>query len=485
MFSFGSYFSYRPSRIFKSLLMFLALLTGQQAQTIPVDPAEPLDLDMRIQVLAESLDVDIHTTPYNLPALHNLPAVLVNRYGLHTRPAQLEMKIGTAPRTVSLEPALWLGTVVRPGQGLFLYNEMVLRPTASSYEIVGKTWRGMTAYTMQAFIRYERDQEDGKSIHLQAGRFPLRYGPSRKSQLLLSTASRPLDQVFLRAGLGNLFFTWNLAALDPVAGQTRYLGIHRLQWVEDHWQIGLSEAGLQTLADNATTFLANPFQFYHLQQVNNPSVRANTLFGIDARVRLGGLSLYAEGMIDDFQIDRETKGDLEPAEIGVTVGAEGLIRRTYLGFEFTAITNRSYKTPQRTEWFLHRGLPLGDMDGSDFYRANLALRHPCGEKILLDMELNHLVRGEGEWSRSWDEPWLQDEVTLQSGYHEPFPTGVLETSNSLEARVTRIWSRYRWAALQVRWEDRQNASHDPQADPAGTLEGRLLLSWVLERGLID
>ncbi|MEJ2627779.1 MAG: hypothetical protein P8078_04405, partial [bacterium] len=97
--------------------------------------------------------------------------------------------------------------------------------------------------------------------------------------------------------------------------------------------------------------------------------------------------------------------------------------------EYVKITNRTYKTPHFEEVFLHRNQPLGHPLGNDFDLILAGVSKWFGADLWIMLQYEHVRKGEGSIYTPWDAPWL--EKTLDEGYSEPFPTGVVEKRDHL------------------------------------------------------
>ncbi|MFH1213409.1 MAG: capsule assembly Wzi family protein [Candidatus Neomarinimicrobiota bacterium] len=347
-------------------------------------------------------------------------------------------------------------------KNLSITNVMALDPYATeSAGYIGKEWRGMSGYTEQAYLMYTR-----RNMRLTAGRSYIICGPGRKSSLLLSAAARPMDNFKLDIFVKNLSFQAMTAKLDPVNGAQRYLSTHRLSVYLGNLAIGLTEALLYSgSAKNLEFAYLNPFLLYHGEQMNGPALNGNTLGALDLGYCGRNWIAYTEFLVDDIQFDKKEVGDLEPNEIGCTVGidiADPLkIPGLYLALEYTAITNRTYKTTEPSEWFLHRNGPIGYELGSDFDRINLLVRKYF-KNWQVALEFDRIRRGEGDLSKAWDSPW--DSCTVAQGYSEKFPTGVVETTNDLGLTLTWMpdYGKYLYAGLT--YETIKNVDHGNKDD---------------------
>ena len=74
-------------------------------------------------------------------------------------------------------------------------------------------------------------------------------------------------------------------------------------------------------------------------------------------------------MIDDWQINKKNKGDLEPNEFGFILGLDvrdWLFKDFNFWAEYTKITNRTYQSYYLEEVYTHRNFPIGHYLGNDF-----------------------------------------------------------------------------------------------------------------------
>ena len=104
-----------------------------------------------------------------------------------------------------------------------------------------------------------------------------------------------------------------------------------------------------------------------------------------------------------------------------------------MGMEYVHIRNRMYKTLNSWEWWVHRNRPLGYYLGSDLDNLQLDASHWIRPNWWLKLQYNHLRRGEGRMSKPYDMPWM--DCTVEQGYHEKFPTGVVEETGRIELQL--------------------------------------------------
>jgi hypothetical protein len=360
--------------------------------------------------------------------------------------------------TVNLPVTPWLQMT----QTLFADNRLDDDP-----DYLGKRQNDLAAYFERSVItaRY-------KGFEAHVGRDHLVWGPGRDAALLISDHSRPLDQIRLGYRRSWMKYEFVAATLDASRyatdegpdRQRRFLSGHRLEiQPSDHLVLGISEAIL--FAEPHAGFnlaFFNPVIFYHAVQLNGPDV-GNTLGSFNmAWMPSNHWTLYGDLMIDDIQLENSVQNDQEPDAYGVIVGTVWSDAIAVPGLdataEYTRITNRTYNG-QGGPWekWLHRRQPLGHWMGNDFDRLLLALDYWPRFSRRLQLACARLRRGEGRIEDPFSKPWL--DLPEGESYSEPFPTGIVETTNRMSLQVD--WQVRPWGwltgSLQVDWID--NAGH--------------------------
>lgn len=303
---------------------------------------------------------------------------------------------------------------------------------------MGKKWRGIVGYTEQAYVRLAADR-----FSFTFGRDFLRWGAGRTGSLLFSDIARPMDQFSASAGLGPFRYSIVVSALDawnfsPALADSlgnsranRYLSAHRLdvRLLRGRFQAGVSElvfyGGVNRQMD--WSYL-NPAVFFHGESMNSQDA-ANTLGMLDFQFYPADrFELYGSLLIDDLQIEKTGPGDLEPAEVGWIIGSRiadpGSLSGTTLFGEYVRVTNRTYKTPNPWETFIHRNVPLGYPLGNDFDLFEIGFSKWIHGNIQMKVNYDAIRKGEGSLYAPFDTPWIHADV--EQGYSEPFPTGVAE-----------------------------------------------------------
>ncbi len=341
-----------------------------------------------------------------------------------------------------------------PDRHLALFNiinlDQALRDDA---QYIGKRWRGFTGYTEQAYARLHFDK-----YLVKFGRDFLWWGRGQDATLLISDYSRPLDHFLAQLTLPRLRLTYVAAKLDraPLADSLaarygtgfaeRYLAAGRAEFepIKNRLRLAITQMVVHGGPHRSFEWhFLNPFIFYHGEQLNekelNEKPNGNTFGALDFVARpKPGLELYGQLLVDDVQIEKTRRGDLEPNEIAYLLGTEiadplGATGAT-VGLEYTRVANRTYNTIQPWEKFLHRNRPLAHFLGNDFDRWRLHASLYTGKQTQLFLTTELRRRGEARIASVFDQPFK--DIPLDQGYSEKFPTGVVERSwhFRLEAR---------------------------------------------------
>ncbi|MBD3375974.1 hypothetical protein GF406_13140, partial [candidate division KSB1 bacterium] len=300
----------------------------------------------------------------------------------------------------------------------------------------------------------------------------------------------PMD--YLYASYRHRWFTysWFAANLDPTrfaidgepGYQRRYLAAHRLEVKPlPRLRIAVSEAIIFGGPEFSSHFaFFNPVTLYHSVQNNGPE-GGNTIGTLSALwMPFHTLSLYGSVMIDDIQVEYSVPGDMEPDEIGWMLGTiwadPGPVSGLDLYAEYSRITNRTYNTPSPWEKWLHRREPVGHFLGNDFDRLLVGADYWPRLSWRAGLQYEHRRRGEGRIENEFDTPWL--DYTLEQGYSEPFPTGIVETSDILSASLT--WQPRWWGRLfmQASHWSVANADHiTGNSDSYWTMQAGVQIDW--------
>lgn len=320
---------------------------------------------------------------------------------------------------------------------------------------VGKKWRGIVGYTEQAYAAASLGR-----FRFKFGRDFLRWGAGQSGTLLFSDVSRPMDQFTASAQLGPFQYTFLASALDDItldskladslgtSSAKRYISAHRFDanLMHGRLQLAVTEAVLYGGVNRQLDWVYfNPFIFYHGAQLNK-SGSENTFGTVDLSFfPVKKWELYGSLLIDDIQLEKTGPGDLEPNEIGWLFGSRfgdpfGVSGLTLSG-EYVRVTNRTYKTPNPWETFIFRNKPLGYPLGDDFDYWQAGVSKWFGGNLWLKFKYSQTRKGEGSIFIPWDAPWFA--YTVEQGYSEPFPTGIVEKRKQISFLV--------WYYPSVHW----------------------------------
>lgn len=363
---------------------------------------------------------------------------------------QISQKTETHPAKLGLtlddylqgpDPTVFRGGIRTQGQ-LDLFNHLsimnsmfITNNPGEAKKGSSKVWRGLSGYTELAYLRSYFQYKHLK-FDILLGRDFLRFGPGRTGTLLISDAGRTFDQYRISARYKSVKFTFGTIQLNNHDDVARYVSFHRLSiFAVKNLTISLNESILYTGSQGSPAFkYLNPFLLYHAEQLNstgNSAGGGNTLESIDIDwYPEQNYHLWGSILVDDFQIDKQTKGDLEPNELGFLTGAgvtNLIIPRNELWVEYAAITNRTYQTPHPDDHYVQRGYPVGYFLGNDFDNLTLFYGQWLQNFPLQPyFKLSYYRNGANGLDTAFDTPWTADSITVESGYSEPFPTKPVE-----------------------------------------------------------
>jgi len=324
----------------------------------------------------------------------------------------------------------------------------------SSY--FGYKWRGIAGYTEQAYLHTKWNR-----IDLKFGRDFLQWGVGESGTLILSNICRPLDHLLAAVSAGPFRFSFLAAQLDEFNAVEvdslrvpfkRYLTGHRLDvslW-GGRIQAAISEVLLYGgLGESFNMAYLNPIMFYKGAHKNGDSYYGNILPTVDFLIYpLKNLNFYSSILIDDIQLEKTVRDDLEPNEIAWLVGLNWADPLDIAGLSFNAeyvrIANRTYITPLSYETFIHRGRPIGHPLGNDVDQWLCGFAYWI-RSLRFQLNVSHTRDGEGDLFTPFEELWL--DYTLDEGYHESFPSGVVEKTTNINLNAN--WYYNNWLRFYV------------------------------------
>ena len=227
------------------------------------------------------------------------------------------------------------------------------------------------------------------------------WGPPDVQGLLLSDSPYSFDHFGLALGTSGLrleaIATQLNDLIDSLGTHNRYMVQHRLlihppgRWTIVGWDASvLSGVGRQL-----EPWYLNPLNISYLTQTNT-NARVNAFMGIDVS-RQAAVTLFAQAMLDDIQIDRKTALDRKPASWGLTLGARGKVPRSSAAWRlfYTQVANLTYRNEDNTDTPIYFGLGTG-RNFSDYDQLSLKLSFLGPARALLEPEVTVLRQGEGD-----------------------------------------------------------------------------------------
>jgi hypothetical protein len=190
--------------------------------------------------------------------------------------------------------------------------------------------------------------------------------------------------------------------------------------------------------------LINPMRALYETKVNNHINNADVNVGLDLSVFWPkNYNLYCDFMISDYQVDHKTKGDLKPNPFAFDVGLRATNLLSGFGLsgtdgdlQFNAVSNRNYNDYNWSSYLkvMQGNYPIAYPYGNDFWDIDLQLSQWLTYDWKVSAEALHLEHGSYNISSPYTMPWLTDpNVTVQTGYSEPFPYGVDQIEDMLKA----------------------------------------------------
>jgi hypothetical protein len=160
-------------------------------------------------------------------------------------------------------------------------------------------------------------------------------------------------------------------------------------------------------------------------------------------------------------LDKKTPGDLEPNEIAWLVGSKYSNPFKWDGVtisaEYVRVANRVYLTPYPWERFSYRTACLGYPLGNDLEYFQIGIDKWFSGRFFIKSRVSLLSKGEGDVFGKWDEPWMN--YSVQQGYHEKFPTGIVEKTNQIS--LFAYYNTYSYLGLigEMHYSAIQNKDH--------------------------
>src|SRR2546422_436320 len=300
------------------------------------------------------------------------------------------------------------------------------------------------------------------------------WGPSGIQGVLLSDDPYTMDHLYLSIGTERVQIAAIATQLDYRTDKNgaivnRYMVLHRF-WVRPRgrWTLALWEGSvLSGVGRQLEPWYLNFASLGLLSQANT-NTNVNSFLGFDAQ-RHGTVTLFAQGVLDDIQVDNKTAADQKPASYGLTVGAQGPVLHGAAAWTlfYTRVSNLTYRNEDDSQTPIYFGLGTG-RNFSDYDQTSLQLSFMPSSSVLVQPELTFLRQGEGD---------LHLPHPPVSAYPSTpaFLAGIVERTLRLGAGVHAAHGRWMVSA-DGGVHLISNAGHVPGASNARWV-GSLQLSW--------
>ncbi|MBN1756402.1 hypothetical protein JW877_09355 [bacterium] len=339
---------------------------------------------------------------------------------------------------------------IYPLEHLQIYAKIRLGATDSFTVPYLRPWqKNFYGYLHTGYLSYS-----SSGFNIQLGRQIPRWGPPFSEGLMLSGETAPCDMIRLSYKHDPFFIQYFSTRLDDYEGAGdslyhRFISTHRIGFKAKDLEVGFSELTLYGRPGGPEWYYLNPLTIYYFEQWNHRGYDDNLFFSLDlVYSRPSWPQVYAEWLIDDFQIDFVS----EPHETGWKVGLNFVppgFEQLYANLEYTRIANWVYSKFEAYDNYLYNGQPIGFPWGCDVDRIRAGLRYQIRRDLSLQLRYERIRNGEGQIWRYFDGP-----VTGTK-----FPSGIVETTDRLE--LITLWYPCSQIYLQPSLEYRkvQNAAN--------------------------
>lgn len=307
-------------------------------------------------------------------------------------------------------------------------------------------------FTEQAYLSYHDDK-----FIIKIGKDYLDWGYSKSSFAINETVGS-FSQIYLQWKSEILRFTYFTALLDnniyfdsTFSSQqeviNRYYSASRLDVsLFDHkLNLGIWQSVLYG-GKNSTLGLrySNPIMVYYAVQWNDYE-KGNLLVGTDLRYHLfNWIEVYSGAVIDDWQIQNQgSVKELIPNKWGGMIGFNftDILRNyniigTEVNLELSKVTNRTFNQKTPYHRLLYGRNYIAHPLGTDFETLDITLKQWITPQLQLLVFGNFHHKGEGNLDEH-TEPWLEKDengqyiYSLETGYHENSPYGIVEKTTKL------------------------------------------------------
>ena len=116
------------------------------------------------------------------------------------------------------------------------------------------------------------------------------------------------------------------------------------------------------------------------------------------------------------------------------------------------------------------------MLGTDFQRFQFQFDRWMNPKIRLECGYDLIRKGEGTIRGAFTTPWMDEDVTMESGYSEKIPYGIVETTNRIYSTLHYEYNTHIQSDLQLGYENVNNLNNQKNETESGFFIGMRL--WI-------
>ncbi|MFP4458248.1 MAG: capsule assembly Wzi family protein [Candidatus Zixiibacteriota bacterium] len=313
----------------------------------------------------------------------------------------------------------------------------------------GFKWDGKSGSLGQSYIAFSKPEWrfllGNDYIHWGRG---LLFNKNMKTMPMLQYRIDFWDRLRISYMHGKLDrFIFPKPYIDPGVHNTiyieRYLAGHKAELYFDKFSLYFIESvvyGGESRPPEPHYIL--PITWMHGEQLNS-GIDDNTFISAGGKLNLNNFLFEAEFMIDDYQYEKESIGDQEPNELGLSVYGEYAdeLFGKWINYSvlYEGITNRTYNQRFETNRYLYKNKPIGSQIGNDADIIRIRVDYWYSPFCIFSLTEEFGRQGEGGIYNDWDSPWDTDSSMT---YTEPFPTGIIEKRQTTRLDIFGFWNNH-------------------------------------------
>jgi len=292
---------------------------------------------------------------------------------------------------------------------------------------------GVRTYWGDEFVNHRGDFEiakieyDSKYFSIKFGRDYFMPGIYLYENLLFSKYNYPYDQINLvfhndYFEISTYYLSLNSAVQDGINYQ-RHLNGHRFTVKLANGYFAFNDVILYGGENQALDIMAfNPLLLFYPYHENKKHITVNQFMSVEFYYTYSQMYFFLELLLDDYQIEKETPGDLEPNEWGVntTFGINNVFDSFDWKINYTRVANRTYNTPNLNfEKYIYKNYPIGHFLGNNFWEMKTSfIIKALDDKLLTDVTFYHYEYGDEALYGAFNTDFL--DYTIEEGYDEDF-----------------------------------------------------------------